>query len=126
MIKPRRKTLLAANVILPGLVLLAYDCPLNTGNTIQTGTGYSAQYIPNYPSAAYNYTEARFLDFTQQFVTGYHDIQYCDHSDAVYNWDAVWTTSMFRGTSWLKTNFSWGQSVVHGNGLAIGATVGVH
>jgi len=119
MAKPRRKTLLAACVVVPGLVAVASQCPLNTTGTNVTGTGYSAS-CPLWDNQ-YE-TRANFLvgHGQEQWVHGLNAYRECS-GDWVYTDQTdgfVWTTSMARSQFLWINNYRDGASAVYGDGKA--------
>jgi hypothetical protein len=118
----RRKTLLAANIMIPGLIVLGYNCPLNYQQTGKTGTGFSCDVTSGVGTkmtwALYWDTQYRYIGATdtQRDCSGnlvFEDVQ-----------DVDWVTSMaaFQDAGISTTSFA--QSHVYGsNGGWAKATV---
>jgi hypothetical protein len=114
MIKPRRKTLLAANVILPGLIVLAYDCPLITGYAPPlSGNGFDAGWSV-VDGGQSHFTWAQYIGVKKELL-GWIESDDCSHVNVVDEFSGwVETTAMVRFETWSNSSTSFGMSAVVG------------
>ncbi len=123
MIKNRKKTLLAASVLVPGLISTAYQCPVNNCATQVSGANFSG----SCGAGDLMHDTYGSYDGPEITLSGFNYGEDCsgngEYTNAV---GPVTTTAMSRSAFWEDATHRWGQSSVYavggeGHGLTWGS-----